>query len=66
MKRENSSKDLTKDEKIVTNGGRVLNIVDMGKNIREARDKAYDGVALVKFDGAFSRKDIAHRALERE
>lgn len=54
------------DGKIVTNGGRVLNIVDMGKNIREARDKAYDGVALVKFDGAFSRKDIAHRALERE
>lgn len=55
-----------KDGKIINAGGRVLNVVDMGKNIREARDKAYEGVALVKFDGAFSRKDIAHRALERE
>lgn len=51
---------------IVTSGGRVLNIVDIGKNIREARDKAYEAVSLIKFDGAFTRSDIAHRALERE
>jgi phosphoribosylamine--glycine ligase len=57
----------TKEEngKILTNGGRVLNVVDIGKNIREARDKAYDGAKLIKFDGAFARSDIAHRALER-
>lgn len=51
--------------KVVTSGGRVLNVVDIGNNIKEARDKAYEGVSLIKFDGAFSRGDIAHRALSR-
>lgn len=55
----------TKEGEIVTNGGRVLNAVDLGKSIKEARDKAYEGVSLIKFDGAFTRSDIAHRALER-
>ena len=54
------------EDKIVTNGGRVLNITDTGADIREAKDKAYKGVSLIKFEGAFTRSDIAHRALERK
>lgn len=54
-----------KDGEIVTSGGRVLNVVDIANDIKEAKDKAYEGVALIKFDGAFNRSDIAYRALNR-
>lgn len=49
------------DEKgnIVTNGGRVLGVTAWGKNLKEARDKAYDGVNLIHFEGMQYRKDIA-------
>ena len=54
-----------KDGNIVTNGGRVLSVVDIGEDIKTAKNAAYAGVSLISFDGAFSRSDIAHRALER-
>ena len=54
-----------KDGKIVTAGGRVLGITARGKDVRQAVDKAYEGVSKIHFDGAEFRKDIAHRALER-
>ena len=54
-----------KDGRIVTAGGRVLNVVGVAKDIRAAVDKAYAGVQKISFDGAHYRKDIAHRALER-
>ena len=50
---------------IVTSGGRVLNIVSLGDNIRQAIDKVYKAVSKIKFEGAHYRKDIGHRALER-
>ena len=50
---------------LVTAGGRVLNVVGVAKDIREAVKKAYAGVEKISFDGAHYRKDIAHRALER-
>ncbi|WP_298591285.1 phosphoribosylamine--glycine ligase [uncultured Selenomonas sp.] len=54
-----------KDGKIVTAGGRVLNVVAEAADIRAAVEKAYRGVGRVHFKDAFCRKDIAHRALER-
>ncbi len=53
------------DGKIVTSGGRVLSVTGMGKTLREAVDAAYAGVEKISFEGAFYRKDIAHRAFER-
>ena len=53
------------DGKIVTAGGRVLGVTSVDKNIRDARDRAYDAVEKVKFDQVFYRKDIAWRALKR-
>jgi len=55
----------TKEEnkKIVTNGGRVLNVVGLGKDIKEAIDKTYQGVNRISFDGMYYRKDIGYRAL---
>ncbi len=43
---------------LVTNGGRVLAVSAVGTSLTEARQRAYDGVEKVQFDGAFARKDI--------
>ena len=53
------------DIKYVTDGGRVLNVVSLGDNIRQAIDKVYKAVSKIRFEGAHYRKDIGHRALER-
>ena len=50
---------------VVTSGGRVLSVTGLGKNLREAVDRAYAGVDAISFEGAFHRKDIAHRAFGR-
>ena len=52
-------------EKIVTSGGRVLSVTGTGATLREAVDRAYEGVKEISFEGMFYRKDIAHRAFER-
>lgn len=44
---------------IITNGGRVLTISAMGKTIAEAREKVYDNISRIHFEGAHYRKDIA-------
>ena len=44
---------------VLTNGGRVLTVVAMGKTIAEAREKAYNNVSRIHFDGCHYRKDIA-------
>lgn len=54
-----------KNRKIVTNGGRVLGVVGMGKDIASAVQSAYDAVDQISFKGEYHRKDIAHRALNR-
>ncbi len=46
------------DGKLVTSGGRVLGVTALGKDINEAREKAYANVEKISFDGAFYRKDI--------
>ena len=48
-----------------TAGGRVLTVCALGKDIAAAREQAYAAVSKVHFDGAFCRRDIAHRALHR-
>ncbi len=52
------------DDKVVTAGGRVLNIVGLGNDIHEARDKVYSAVERIHFDGAHYRKDIALKAIQ--
>jgi len=52
-------------DRLVTAGGRVLGITARGSDIREAVDRAYAAVDRVSFDGAYCRRDIAHRALAR-
>ena len=43
---------------IVTNGGRVLGITATGKNLKEARAKAYEATEWVQFENKYMRHDI--------
>ena len=52
--------------KVVTSGGRVLSVTGLGQTLREAVDRAYEGVSKLSFDNMFYRKDIAHRAFDRK
>lgn len=51
------------DGKIVTNGGRVLGITATGKDLKEARDKAYEATEWVEFANKYMRHDIG-RAID--
>ena len=44
--------------KIVTNGGRVLGITATGKDLKEARAKAYEATEWVNFANKYMRHDI--------
>lgn len=46
------------DNVLKTNGGRVLCVVSRGNTIEEAREKAYNDIKKVKFEGMYYRKDI--------
>ena len=54
----------SENEKIVTNGGRVLNVVACGRDIKEAQKKVYEAVSKISFDGAHYRRDIADKAIK--
>lgn len=47
-----------KDGQIVTNGGRVLGITAKGKDLKEARKKAYEATEWIQFDNKYMRHDI--------
>jgi len=50
--------------KVVTAGGRVLNVVALGKDFEEARGLAYQSVEMIGFEGRHFRTDIGYRAIE--
>ena len=54
------------DGQVLTAGGRVLSVTGLGATLREAVDTAYQAVDRISFENAFHRKDIAHRAFERD
>lgn len=47
-----------KEGRIVTNGGRVLGITATGKDLKEARKKAYEATEWVDFANKYMRHDI--------
>jgi phosphoribosylamine--glycine ligase len=55
-----------KEGKLVANGGRVLNIVALGKSVSEAQARAYAAVDLIDWPGGFCRRDIGWQAVKRE
>ena len=54
------------DGEVVTEGGRVLCVVGLGDNAALAQARAYERVDLIGWRNRYFRKDIGHRAIERE
>jgi phosphoribosylamine--glycine ligase len=54
-----------RDGRLVTAGGRVLNVTGLGPTLEDARGRAYAAVEQIHFDGAQYRSDIAARVAER-
>ncbi len=46
------------DGRIVTNGGRVLGVTALGRDLKEARKNAYEATDWVRFENKYMRKDI--------
>lgn len=55
-----------KEGKIVTNGGRVLFVIGKGDSFKEAKEKTYMNVDLIKCDDLFYRHDIGYQVIEKE
>jgi phosphoribosylamine--glycine ligase len=53
------------DGRVVTSGGRVLGVTALGESIVEARDRAYEAVRKVHFEGIQYRTDIGKKAIDR-
>ena len=50
------------NEKVLTNGGRVLGVTALGSDINQAIKNAYSAVDKIKWDGVHYRKDIGNKA----
>ncbi|TFF25159.1 phosphoribosylamine--glycine ligase [Jiella endophytica] len=50
-------------DRLVANGGRVLNVTARGTSVREAASRAYAAVEKVGWEKGFFRSDIGHRAI---
>jgi phosphoribosylamine--glycine ligase len=52
-------------DRLVTNGGRILNVTGVGESLPAAREVAYRAADLITFEGARRRNDIALAAAEQ-
>ncbi|MFM8432924.1 MAG: phosphoribosylamine--glycine ligase [Bacteroidota bacterium] len=52
------------DGSIITSGGRVLTVTSLADDIVQARNKSYDAINGIYFDGMFYRKDIGEDLLK--
>jgi phosphoribosylamine--glycine ligase len=53
-------------QRLSVSGGRVLCVTALGVTIKAAQQRAYEGLAGIRFDGAQYRTDIGYRALLRK
>jgi phosphoribosylamine---glycine ligase len=51
---------------VATAGGRVLAVSALGEGFAAARERAYEGIRAIRFDGAQTRPDIAERAVHAQ
>lgn len=52
--------------RILANGGRVLNVTATGQNVSEAQQRAYAAIDKVRWPEGFCRRDIGWQAVARE
>jgi phosphoribosylamine--glycine ligase len=53
-------------DRLLANGGRVLNVTALAGSVSDAREKAYQALAMINWPGGFFRNDIGWRAVKRE
>jgi phosphoribosylamine--glycine ligase len=53
-----------KNGQVVTNGGRVLGVTALGKDLKAAQNASYAATEKIHFDGAHFRRDIGAKALK--
>jgi phosphoribosylamine--glycine ligase len=53
-------------ERLLADGGRVLNVTALGATVAEAQERAYAAIAKIDWPGGFYRRDIGWRAVLRE
>jgi phosphoribosylamine---glycine ligase len=56
----------TDGNRILANGGRVLNVCALGRTVAEAQARAYRAVDRIQWPDGFCRRDIGWRAVEKE
>jgi phosphoribosylamine---glycine ligase len=54
------------ENRLIANGGRVLNVTALGKTVTQARTAAYAAIDRIDFSDGFCRRDIGWREAERE
>lgn len=54
-----------KDKKILSNGGRVLNIVVQSNEFKDSRDKAIKLIEKINWKKGFYRKDIGFKVIDQ-
>jgi len=52
--------------RLLADGGRVLAVTALGKDVKQAQARAYGAIAKIDWPGGFCRKDIGWRAIDRE
>ena len=52
--------------RILSNGGRVLNVCGLGPTVKDAQARAYAAVDRIRWPEGFCRRDIGWRAIARE
>ncbi len=55
-----------KNEKLLTDGGRVLAVTAVGNNFKEIQKRTYNAVEKIHFENFHIRTDIGHKAVERD
>ncbi len=50
---------------LVTSGGRVLGVTALGQDLAAARQRAYEAVSCIHWQGQFHREDIAQDAVQQ-
>ena len=53
-------------QQVVTAGGRVLGVTALGHTLVDARQRCHQAIDKIHFDGAYCRRDIGHRAINRK
>ena len=53
-----------KNDKVYSNGGRVINFVSISSNFKESRDKVFKLINTLNWSGGFFRKDIGNKIID--